>query len=50
MFVIIIIHYIDNCGQAMEESLCPECKTLIGGNNHILTDSNILMEINNYLE
>ncbi|CAG5118745.1 unnamed protein product [Candidula unifasciata] len=34
------IYAIGECGQAMEESVCPECKAKIGGANHqLLTDN-----------
>lgn len=34
------IYAIGNCGGAMMESKCPECKTVIGGGNHRLADGN----------
>lgn len=35
-------HYyaIGDCGGAMEESRCPECNEVIGGNNHSLAAGN----------
>ncbi|GFO25459.1 nfx1-type Zinc finger-containing protein 1-like, partial [Plakobranchus ocellatus] len=34
------IYAIGECGQAMEESRCPECHARIGGTNHRLLDDN----------
>lgn len=34
------IYAIGECGQAMEESRCPECKSTIGGRDHRLNASN----------
>ncbi|BFZ14774.1 hypothetical protein BsWGS_17813 [Bradybaena similaris] len=34
------IYAIGECGQAMEESVCPECKAKIGGANHQLLSDN----------
>ena len=33
-------YFIGECGQAMEESVCPECGALIGGRSHSLNASN----------
>ncbi|KYR00595.1 NF-X1-type zinc finger-containing protein [Tieghemostelium lacteum] len=33
-------YYIGECGGAMEKSICPECKTEVGGSNHQLVQSN----------
>ena len=34
------IYAIGECGQAMEESKCPECKSSIGGQSHQLNATN----------
>ena len=35
------VYNIGQCGGAMEESVCPECRTAIGGTSHRLLDDNI---------
>lgn len=34
------IYCIGECGGAMEESKCPDCKVVIGGNGHKLAEGN----------
>ena len=34
------LYNIGQCGGAMEQGTCPECKSAIGGSNHCLLDSN----------
>ena len=36
------IYCITECGGAMEEGRCPECRSAIGGHNHRLRDDNQL--------
>ena len=36
------VYVITECGGAMEESQCPECKERIGGTRHRLLESNRL--------
>ncbi|NXU55026.1 ZNFX1 protein, partial [Turnix velox] len=36
------VYVIGDCGGAMEQSRCPECKEVIGGTNHTLESSNSL--------
>ena len=36
------IYVITECGGAMQKSTCPDCKEVIGGNNHNLVESNQL--------
>ncbi len=36
------MYCIGECGGAMQESKCPECKAPIGGTNHALLSSNTL--------
>ncbi|CAL1528885.1 unnamed protein product [Lymnaea stagnalis] len=36
------IYAIGECGQAMEETRCPECKARIGGTNHHLVETNAM--------
>ncbi|XP_068247242.1 NFX1-type zinc finger-containing protein 1-like [Palaemon carinicauda] len=36
------IYCIGECGGAMQESVCPECKAVIGGGNHALRNDNEL--------
>ena len=33
-------YFIGNCGQAMQQSVCPECGTAVGGSRHTLLQSN----------
>ena len=34
------VYNIGECGGAMEEALCPECRSAIGGGSHRLRDDN----------
>ena len=36
------VYCITECGGAMERSTCPECKAVIGGQNHKLEEGNTL--------
>ena len=42
------VYTIGGCGQAMQRSTCPECRVVIGGTEHRLTEGNMpAFEMNN---
>lgn len=42
------VYTIGGCGQAMQRSTCPECRVVIGGTDHRLTEGNMpAFEMNN---
>jgi len=44
------IYAIGNCGQAMEASVCPDCKSSIGGEHHNLNPTNSVAHVNNFFK
>jgi len=42
------IYGVGNCGQPMEEAICPECESIIGGRNHNLDVNNRQFDPNNF--
>ena len=40
------LYVVGECGGPMQESICPECRAMIGGLNHVPANRNSVVDLN----